>query len=263
MNTSQDPTKQTDLVPQEHVPPLTQTTVDGKPLVRRADVENEISCALATDPATWIEKAQSLSSEAIVHLICTLRVRGEDHVCGCLVKRIGRRIARIAKDWAKGFDQITTDEIVIQVGKEVISLILAETPNRQSEFLEISFKMAVKRRTLNQVEKLTHHPLTHQFVAPAVDMLEDECPNPEEIAVAAEALTLNQELIRAGLAAIKDSRHREAVILHYLEGWPITDKNPHKPTLCTHFRITARQISTWMKTALAEMRQAIGDKYDQ
>jgi hypothetical protein len=137
----------------EHAPPLTQTKVDGTPLLRRADVEQEIIGALATDQTTWSDLAPGLSSEAIVHLVRALRTRGETVVCGSLVDRLGHRIARIAKDWANGFDPLTAEEIVIQVGEEIIGLILAETPTRQSEFLEISFRMAVKRRTLNNVEK--------------------------------------------------------------------------------------------------------------
>ena len=247
----------------EHVAPLTQAKPDGTPFVRRADVEKEISHALSSDQATWSVLASSLSSEAIVYLIRVLRARGEKVVCGALVEQLGHRIARIAKDWAKGFDPLTTDEIIIQVGEDIIAQILAPTPTRQSEFLEIAFRLAVKRRTLNNVDKRTHHPVTRQFAEAEAELLEDESPDPEAIAIASEQLTLNQETIRAGLAAIKDPRHRDAIILHYLEGWPITDKNRDRPTVSRQFGVTPRQISTWLKTALAQMREAIGEKYDQ
>jgi hypothetical protein len=61
------------------------------------------------------------------------------------------------------------------------------------------------------------------------------------------------------LAAVSDPRHREAVMLHHLHGWPITDKDPETPTLCKHFDMTARQIQNWIRTAFDEMRAAVGE----
>jgi hypothetical protein len=66
-------------------------------------------------------------------------------------------------------------------------------------------------------------------------------------------------LIRRALAAVKDPRHVHAVILRYVRGWPITDKDPTKPTLEKHFGKSARQIQNWITSALEAMRNAIGD----
>jgi DNA-directed RNA polymerase specialized sigma24 family protein len=249
--------------PKVGIAPLASSDRHGKPYKRYSDVEEEISRVLSTDVSTW--SATGLKSETIVHLIRKLRACGEIEVLGRLVDMLGRRISRIATGCAQGFDQTTTEEIVLQVGVEVIELVLAKTSSRQSEFLEIAFRQAVKRRTLNHVEKRSHHPRPHQFVARRADVdessgnpsdpinaLENDAPGPEEI-------VLEAEQIRAGLAAITNPHHRKAIVLHYLQGWPITDKDPEKQTLCTHFRVTDRQIRTWMNTALSQMRDALGE----
>ena len=62
--------------------------------------------------------------------------------------------------------------------------------------------------------------------------------------------------------SVKDRRHVDAVILHYVRGWPITDHDPTKPSLERHFGKSGRQIQNWIKSALATMRVAIGD-YDK
>ncbi len=213
-----------------------------------------------------------LSSEAVVYLIRTLRGPGQEAVLGGLVERLSHRISRIVMDSAKGFDPTTTEEIVNQVNLDVGTLILEEAPTRQGESLEYAFNLVVKRRALNEVERREHHPRAAQIASPTVgpdggvldpvETLADEGPGPEEIAIERESPAWAKERIRVGLDAIKDPRHREAVILHYLQGWPITDRDPSTPTLSSHFRVSGRQIHNWFKAAFAEMRQAMGDTYE-
>ena len=50
-------------------------------------------------------------------------------------------------------------EIVWQVENEVGDLALSEIPSRQSEFLEVAFRRAVERRTINAVAKRRNQPL--------------------------------------------------------------------------------------------------------
>lgn len=251
------------------IPPLTRRKEDGRSYQRPPDIVAEIGRALTTDPSTWA--LSKLKSETLVHLIRTNRVRGDETLLGPLVHEVGKRIARIAEDWAKGFDAMTTEEIVVQVGEQIISRILADPPTRQSEYLEIDFRRIVKGRALNQVERREHYPRHHQFVSTTADLdasapglamtvndVADEGPTPDEIVCEAEAQALTPERIRAGLAAISDPRHREAVVLRYLQGWPITDKDKAQ-TLRKHFGISARQIQNWIGVALAEMKEAMGE----
>lgn len=253
-------------------PPLTQSRKrDGCPYVRHADTEEEVSEALATEPANW--KPCDLSSECIVHLIRTQIGQSDKTVMGRLLEVIMRRTTRIATDNSKGFDQVRTEEIVTKVGEEVIGLILADAPSRKSEFLEISFRLAVKRKTLNLVESKRAEPRQVRLKSPSSDSddttgksasaghePEDPGPGPVDVAIESEELALTGDQIRVGLAAITDERHREAIILHYLHGWPVTDKDSNTPTLENHFRVSDRTIRKWFERAKAEMRFAIGEK---
>jgi DNA-directed RNA polymerase sigma subunit (sigma70/sigma32) len=210
-----------------------------------------------------------LSSETVVFLI--RQVRGDDlDLFGRLVGALSGRTARIAKCWAQGFDKGTTEEIVLQVEIKIIELLLAKTPSRQSDFLEVAFGKAVERQTINAVAKRKRSPLALLKHAPACDdaaqserpteEIEDERPSPEEIFAELEAKIQRPELIKKASAAVTDHRHLEAVILRHVRGWPITDKDTTKPSLARHFGKSEKQIRNWIKDALEAMRAAIGDK---
>ena len=85
-------------------------------------------------------------------LIRAARRESQD-VFGELVCELCRRLVRASKRLAQGFDTCDTEAIVANVEIAVIELVLAKRPSRQSEFLEIAFKRAVERRTINTVEK--------------------------------------------------------------------------------------------------------------
>src|SRR5260370_40363057 len=110
------------------IPPLTQRKRDGSPYLRHADIEEEIGRALATTPAAW--NPGDLASECIVHLIRAKKGEPDKAVIGRLFEEITRRITRIATDNAKGFDQVSTEELVMKAGEEEIALGLAGTPSR-------------------------------------------------------------------------------------------------------------------------------------
>jgi DNA-directed RNA polymerase specialized sigma24 family protein len=86
----------------------------------------------------------------------------------------------------------------------------------------------------------------------------DAALDPERALIARQQAVLGPEAIRAALANVRDPRHREAVVLHHLEGWPIVDQDPAIETLCKRFGVGDRQIRTWIATAFAQMRRAIG-----
>ncbi len=264
MSSTPSPTTEADPPPEGVPAPLTCSAKDGRPYVRRPDVEDQIRTALAAAPSSW--NPRKLRSETLVHLVRCIRWRdGSEGDIGRLVDQIGRRVAVIVGDNAKGFPESVRDEIVEHVSHCVLKLLLAETPTRKSEFLEINFRQVVKGLTLNEVTKRIEEPSLQQF-APTSDDPEntgdqgaefpDDGPGPDEIAQTRELC----QLVRARLDAVTDPRHREAVILRYVQEWPITDQDPNTPTLTKHFGISARQIQNWINQALAQIRTAIGEE---
>lgn len=257
----------------EAVPRLQSSTREGMPYQRRADVEAEIAEALGRPQAEWptmCHGARRLSNEAIVFLV--RRSLNEDRdVCGHLIRHLGRSVAGIAKYWAQGFDSLTTDEIVWQIEIEIVELVLAPTPTRQSEFLEIAFGKAVERRTINAVQKRGHSPMPLRATAgdDSDDRTEaegheesvaDEGPLPDEIAAQLQDKARRRELLGRARASVKDPRHLEAVILRHVYGWPFTEKDGSKPSLASHFHKSERQIRNWITDGLEAMRAAIGEE---
>jgi DNA-directed RNA polymerase specialized sigma24 family protein len=257
------------------VPRLTSLNLRGRPYTRRTDVEVAILHALERPPADWAAMArlkgeERLPDEALVFLVRAIQNENRD-LFGSLIDELCRRVARVAKGFAQGFDSNTTDEIVLEVANWVIDMILSKTRSRQSEFLEIAFKTGVKRRTINIVEKYQRRPATLPYLRAEssdgeeaseslAEQVKDENPGPEAILLHLEDDARRPKLVKDALAAVKDRRHVEAVILRYVRGWPMTDKDSDKPSLVRHFGKSARQIQNWIHDALEAMRAAIGDK---
>lgn len=252
------------------IPRLTCSTVGGKSYTRHPDVEAEILRALERPRGDWGAMAEGrsedrLSNEALVFLIRNSR-NGDLDVFGRLVYELSRRTLRIAQRWAQGFDSCTTEEIVRKVDEEIVVSLLTREPCRESEFLEIAFGTAVKRRTIKIVEKHKQDALSRRALSveisgdPAVRArVRDKGPGPQGIISELENQARRSALVRIACSALKDRRHLEAVILRHVHGWPITDKDPTVPSLARHFGKSEKQIRNWIKEALETMRAAIGD----
>lgn len=250
---------------------LTQTRKDGETLYRRHDdVEAEIAESLKKDPATW--KLNKLKSETLVYLVRWIRPGNDLDLIGKVIGELGRRITRIAKDYSSGLTKSEAEDFVADVAFKVNSLIFAAAPCRQSDFLEVSFRFALKRHSLKERAKVDERKkcvIAETSLSPVqhndengdgiVASLADDDPSPEELAIDAEIQKLNPDLVRKALAAITNPLHREAFILHFREDWPIKSNDPQIPTLSTHFRKSGRQIQNWLNDAREEMRTALGD----
>lgn len=264
---------QTDPPPDPHfqpsaVPPLVCSTKRGVVYKRFRDVEAEIATMLVRNSRDW--PLEKLKNETLVHLIRTLR-RSDDadvNVLGSLVNELAKRITGIAKRWARGFNATTTELILGTVGIEIIELVLAERTTRQGEYLECAFADAVKKRAISQAAK--HKPLRRfrPFGSPASkdgetgwdgpQAVPDDGPSPEDDAIDSELRARGPELVQRALAGVQDERHRLAVNLIYLQGWPVTDKDPDRVTVSSHFDKDERTIRNWVKKAFSEMRDALG-----
>ena len=253
------------------VAPLTQSGKKSGDLYKRhEDVEAEISEKLKNDPTTWTLK--SLKSETLVYLVRWIRPGNDLDLIGKVIGELGRRLTRIAKDFSSGLSKTEAEDFAADVAAKVNCLIFAEAPSRQSDFLEVSFRYAVKRHSLQERAKVDERK--SRVIAETslgatqngeesgdgiVVSLPDDEPSPEEQAMDAEIQRLNPERTREALAAITNPLHRDAFILHVLNDWPIKSNDPRIPTLSMHFRKSGRQIQNWLNEARQEMRTALGD----
>jgi hypothetical protein len=244
------------------LPPLRFSTLDGKPYVRSEAVDAEIQRMLERPITDWIAAAPGLKSESLVFLIRHIRDKDQG-ISGQFLQELSKRTVRMADRWVHGVYPAAREYIVLQVEIEITELTLADTPSRQSEFLEIAFGQAVARRTTNAVRNFRTSPMGQrgngllvvdeegEEIERPIETIPDGSPSPAEIC----ELPL---LIAKGLTCVTDGRHLEAVILRYLEGWPMTEKDPEKPCLVRHFQVSARQIQNWINIALEQIREGLG-----
>lgn len=250
--------------------PLTKTDQDGDPYERFADVEVQIAEVLATEPSTW--SPETLKSETLVNLIRCLRARNDMTNLGRLMKCLAARVTQIAKDFTSGMNSSQAYEFIREIGQEVNVLIFMHPATRKSEYLEIAFREAVQQQAIRLITRLTKvrtrevsDSLLHATDPPEdgstsfIDSRPDGSEPPDELVIEAEQKRRTPEWIRQGLNAISNPLHREAVVLHHLEGWPIKSKIPDIPDLSTRFGKSDRQIQNWINKALEQMRAALGD----
>src|SRR5437870_3413625 len=98
----------------------------GMPYERWPDGEAEILRLLEVDPSNWIGQVPHLHNESLVYFIKDLR-RARGYVWESLAEELVKRTVLIARRWAQSFDELTTENIVLQVRDEILDLVLEET----------------------------------------------------------------------------------------------------------------------------------------
>jgi hypothetical protein len=261
--------------PQIAIPPLTSTTDSGEPYKRHDAVEDELRSVLPLGPAAWTARKRELKCESLVFLHRSIR-RQDDHVAGVLHQEITNRTMQLGSRFIYGIYEEARNFILSEVESELTVLLLAEVPSRQSEYLEIGFGQTIYRHTLNAIERYMSTPLAHQDnskkkydkedadeIRRAVEQVPDGSAGPHESLVENQTEQLWAAWVEKALKFVTNQKHREAVILKYLKGWPVTSQDPDKPCLARRFKVSARQIQNWIDIALEQMRNGmIGEGYD-
>jgi hypothetical protein len=192
---------------------LASSTASRKKYSRRAYVEEEIQRVLRLHQSLWIKEAPNLHNETLVFLMRLVR-RADEQLFNEFFQELSARIVRISRSSASRvhLDKMTAEEIVAEVELNVLVLVLAEEPCRQSDFLDVAFGKAVERRTRNRarshrrsieghrgsVEAAGDHDdaVESEQMERPLELMPDDGPNPE-------ASFLMKELIEKAWAAIK------------------------------------------------------------
>jgi hypothetical protein len=256
------------------IPPLTSKTDSGEPYTRHQAVEAELRSVLPLGPAEWIKNKTGLKSESLVFLHRYIR-RQDDDAAGVLQEELSARTMQMGSRFIYGIYEEARDFILSEVESALAVLLLAETPSRQSEYLEIGFGQAVYRHTMDAIDRFKNTPFAHQQntkqkgkdaadeIRRTMESVADGSAGPHENLVENQTEQLWTAWVAQALKFVTNAKHREAVILRYLEGWPVTSRDPNQPCLTRHFKISARQIQKWMDIALEQMRKGmIGEGYD-
>ena len=242
----------------QSVRPPTMTTEDGKPYTRSPEVEAQIAETLHWSGADLLGKHKSLLNETLVYHVRRFRERDE-HLCGVLLHELAQRTTRTVKAAMHGIDPLGKADIAMQVEVEVLELAIAPEPSRQSEFLEIAFTQAVKRRALNRREQFKGTVQGHRGrykPKPWVNLDEhdkerrrplefapDSRNGPESAVAAFQDEQFREqayEIVRAALEG-EDDRLMLGFRLHVVDRWPLWSADPKVPTVARHFSLTRGQ----------------------
>jgi hypothetical protein len=255
------------------VRPLAALTKGGEPYKRPEAVDIEIGRMLCLHQSEWLANLEELLSETIVYLIREVQ-QGDKEVFGRLIYELNRRIPRLASRWVRDFDPTTTEEILFKVEKEIFYLVLAPKPTRQSEYLEVAFGQAVKRQTINLVEKYRHNPMVRSGeIVPSsgdyennepkvterpIELAPDDRSGPQATFLEAEGKTLQPELLKQAFDAVKDPVDLKVFKLHHLEGMPIQSSDQNQEDLVRRTGETRRRIKYRLERTMQLIRKALG-----
>jgi len=257
--------------PAVRVPPLVSSTTGGKRYERPAHVEAEISKMLSLPQSRWIGEAQNLENETLASLVRKTHLVNDD-LCGGLLAELSKRIPALARRRIMDLDDVAAEELVMNVESEIFQVLLAKERSRDSDYLEIAFRQAIDRLTVEAIRKLGRSPMGHrcQIVANPKDedsvgikqleVIPDNGPSPVDTLLNLEADNRLHQLVHKACDAVEDGRHLKAAILHYGHGVPITSTRRGQKSLQREFRKHPRQIKYWIATALEQMRAALGVK---
>ena len=108
---------------------------------------------LGLHESEWIAEAEDLQSETLVFLIRYIRKGGQE-VYGRLVRELSRRIAHLVNGFTQNLDnEAAAEDIAMKVEDHIMGLVLTEEATRQSDYLEVAFTKAVKRRAIDAVRR--------------------------------------------------------------------------------------------------------------
>jgi hypothetical protein len=244
------------------VRPLTARNAAGLLYMRFEATEIQIGMMLFLLHPAWILAAPDLLAETLVCLIRETHGR-DDELFGLLAAELSKRVYRIGGAFARGFDLITKEDILWRVEQQIFKLVLAETPSRQSDFLEIAFGQAVERLTNNAVGK--HNASTwgrrEVLAGPNHDdddgddeierSIADGGPGPDENVLHDEDQAVQRKWYWKVCRVVENPMHLDALRLRCCEGYSIED-------LMTYFNATRRQVRYALETAKKQIRKAFG-----
>lgn len=238
---------------------------DGKPYERHPKTEDNIAELLPLPHAQRAEQAPFALTETLVYLI-----RRADSKSGpyydALCAEISKRLVGQAEYYTRELPEPKASDIVMKVQSDFERILFAEHGSARTDFLEVAFALAVKKRTLQLVNLYLSSPWTQQSKAAADDEESDrelqgipeKGPGPEGALLDKEEQALGMEMCKTALGAIQNPLLREAARLYWIDGWPVVSKIRGEDDLVGYLRKSEAQIRRGLKQAMQEMRAALG-----
>ncbi len=141
---------------------------DGKPYERHPKTEDNIAELLPLPHAERAAKAPFALNETLVYLIRRADSKsGPYYDVWC--DEISKRLVGLAEYYTRELPEPTASDIVMKVQSDFERILFAERASARTDFLEVAFALAVKKRTLQLVNLYVSSPWTQQSKAAADD----------------------------------------------------------------------------------------------
>lgn len=272
-------------IQEQHVQlrPLMRCKNDGTPYTRSCVVEDQIRCALSLEPDELVNRAEIddwktphphyLKEECLVYMIDAYRHRGDWGTTNALTKALLQRCVGIIRKGLKALGSNDAEE----AEHDVVAQLLEELmdPFEKGAFLQVAFGMRLQRlviQTYNKYKSRQEKGGLHQHVTLDTlaghqpsgieessqvnvdDSWEGDYPSPDELFNDKE----KRECLYQALEALP-AKLRTAVVLYYLEGYPLTSQNENDFTLSKHFDEPGETVRNWIRKARKLLAQWMED----
>lgn len=257
-----------------YIRPLTHRNKDGEVYERTDEVNGQIRAALALEPELMLERARIRSYEAsdylreecLIYLIREYLRRGVVSIAKRLSEILYRRCAKSVNERLRSLGPQYIDDAFNEVMKEMFERI-NDLENDRGDYFQVRFWVALKGlaiktfgRYVKRIEREKREQTWAQIgTVPGNEDGENEAPDP--LANAEEPIVSVGDLpvLKEGLYAIKDFRHRIAFVLRYFGGIQTESKNPDEPTISKFFETTPRTVRNWLKQAEKDLEEWRGE----
>lgn len=253
-----------------YIRPLTHRNNDGEVYERTDEVIGQIRAALALEPEPMLKRALIRSYEApgylreecLIYLVREYLRKGAASIAKRLSEILCRRCAKSVNERLRALGSRYVDDAFNDVLKEMFERI-NDLENDRGDYFQVRFWVALKGLTIRTfgryVKKIEREKREQKWIRigadPASGSGEDDAPDPLASAEEPMLPVGDTPVLKEGLNAIKDFRHRTAFALRCFGGIQTESKDPEEPTISNFFETTPRTIRNWLKQAEKDLEE--------
>ena len=256
------------------VQPLTLRDRDGVLYRHTPAVALQIDAALELAPAALLARAtlgasapDYLSDECLAYLLRAFQRGGQTHLVAELGGVLLRRCAPAMRARLRLNNQTLRDDAYDEAVRRLLTRLL-DVSGDKNDYFQVHFADALKSLTIDVFRMYRRQQEKQEQTVPlggtgdedgeaeyGIAELPDTTPDPFAQLDQAE----RRERMRAALAQLP-TEIQGAMVLKYLDGWPIEHSDPFVPTISGRFNKTPRTINNWLRQAKHALAESLGEQ---
>lgn len=256
------------------VRPLTLRDKEGVLYCHAPAVAQQIEAALDLSASDVLARAalgpaapDYLSNECLAYLLREFQRAGDQHLVAELAGVLLRRCVPSIHARLRLNNETLREEAYDEAVRRLLTRLLDLNGNK-SDYYQVRFADALKALTIDVFRKYLRMQEKQEQTVPlghtgdeedddttGIGELPDTAPDPFTRLDQAE----QRERVYAVLAQLPPDVRR-AVVLKYVDGWPIEHSDPSVPTISARFNKTPRTINNWLRQAKRALAESLGEQ---